>query len=159
MRLLIINKHGFTIFCRYFLPTTFNCKSAHGRVEWEDVEISLTVEDEMSPHGVENCSISVDPQSDIARVQIILECSVFDEVNIRLPDVRVVVNAIQEVVPGAVIMAQPEVLPPLFHDELHLIVEAGLVRGGEREEHHTDVHSETSNTWRLDPLVIPQQLS
>ena len=133
-------------------------EGAHGRVEWEDVEISLTVEDEMSPHGVENCPITVDPQSDVARVQIILECSVFDEVNIRLPDVRVVVDTIQEVVPGAVIMTQPGVLPPLFHDELHFIVQAGLVRRGEGEQHHAHVDPEALNTWRLDPLVIPQQL-
>ena len=131
-------------------------KGAHGGVEWEDVEISLTVEDEVSPHGVENCPITVDPQSDIARVQIILECSVFDEVNIRLPDVRVVVNAIQEVVPGAVIMAQSGVLPPLLHDELHFIVQAGLVRRGEREQHHAHIHPKTLNPWRLDSLVIPQ---
>ena len=43
-------------------------KGAHGGVEWEDVKISLTVEDEVSPHGIENCPITVDPQSDVARV-------------------------------------------------------------------------------------------
>ena len=114
-------------------------EGAHGRVEWENVKISLTVEDEVSPHGVENCPITVDPQSDVARVQIILECSVFDKVNIRLPDVRVVVDTIEEVVPGAVVMTEPGVLPPLFHDELHFIVQTGLVRGGKREQHHAHI--------------------
>ena len=47
-------------------------EGAHGRVEWEDVKISLTVEDEVTSHGVENCPITVDPQSDVARVQVVL---------------------------------------------------------------------------------------
>ena len=122
------------------------------------MKISLTVEDEVTPHGIENCPVTVDPQSDVARVQVVLECSVLDKVNIRLPEVRVVVDTIQEVVPGAVIMTQPGVLPPLLHDELHLIVEAGLVRRGEGEQHHAHVDPEALNTRRLDSLVIPQPL-
>ena len=47
-------------------------EGAHGGVEGEDVKVSLTVEDEVASHGVENCSITVDPQSDVTWVQIIL---------------------------------------------------------------------------------------
>ena len=52
--------------------TALYSEGAHGGVEGEDVKVSLTVEDEVASHGVENCSITVDPQSDVTWVQIIL---------------------------------------------------------------------------------------
>ena len=45
-----------------------------------------------------------------------------DEVDVRLPYVSVVVDPVEEVVPGPVIVTQPRVLPALPHDELDLVV-------------------------------------
>ena len=84
-----------------------------------------------------------------------LECAVLDEVYIRFPDVSMVVDTVEEAVPASIVMTEPGVLPPLPHDELHLVVQTGLVRGGEGEENNTHVHPQAAHHWRLDPLVVP----
>ena len=96
-----------------------------------------------------------------------------DEVDVRLPDVSVVVDPVEEVVSGAVVVTEPGVLPPLPHDELHLVVlttedsegqvrqdethQTGLVGRGEGEEDNAHVDPETVHHGRLDPLVVPGQ--
>jgi hypothetical protein len=42
-----------------------------------------------------------------------------------------------------------------MHEELHVIVEAGLIRGGEGQHHHAHVHVQWDRL-RLCSLVIPE---
>ncbi len=48
----------------------------------------------------------------------------------------------------------PGICPLLMHEELDVVVQAGLVGGGEGEHHHAHVHVQRRRL-RLRPLVIP----
>ena len=60
--------------------------------------------------------------SQVEYLLLCLEGSVFDEVDVRFPDVAVVVDAVKVEVAAAVIVAQAGILPPLVHQELNLVV-------------------------------------
>ena len=57
--------------------------------------------------------------------------------------------------PLTIIMDEAGVKPPLVHQKLHLIMQAGLVRGRQGEQHHAHVHSEAVLHGGLYALVIP----
>ena len=64
--------------------TAFNGKSAHWGVEWEDVQIPLTIEHQVTPevgggrgrgkapHRVFHCAIPVDLQTNVTRHETLL---------------------------------------------------------------------------------------
>ncbi len=47
-------------------------EGAHGRVEGEDVKVAFTVENKMAAHGVKDCPIGENTQSNVAGVQVVL---------------------------------------------------------------------------------------
>ena len=95
-----------------------------------------------------------------------------DEVDVWLPDVAVMVQSVQSWVPEircrnvkmskkefnvggnlcnspvSIVMDQARVDPLLLDDELDLVVQARLVRGGEGEEGHADVDLREGG-WRM----------
>ena len=92
---------------------------------------------------------------------IYLESTVLDEVDVWLPDVAVMVESVQGWVPEkksmkwtfylspvSIVMDQARVNPLLLDDELDLVVQAWLVRGGEGEEGHADVDLRGGG-WRM----------
>lgn len=91
------------------------------------MKISFTVQDEVSSHRVEHGAVAVDPHSYVAWTQVLLECSMFNEIYVWLPNVCMVVNTIEVYMSLAIIMDKPGIKPSLMHKKLHLIMQAGLI--------------------------------
>ena len=66
-----------------------NREHAHGAVKGEYVQVALTIEHEVASHGEEHCAVVVDAERHLAGVDALVG-SVFDNVDVRLPDVGVV---------------------------------------------------------------------
>ena len=71
-------------------------EGAHGAVEGEDVEVALAVEDQMAAEGVEDAAAGIDAQRHLGGRDALVG-SVLEDVDVRLPDVRVVGQRVQVV--------------------------------------------------------------
>jgi hypothetical protein len=65
--------------------------------------------------------VAVDPQGDVDRVRGMLEVAVLEEVDVRQPDVLLVVYPVQVLVSAGFIVRQAAVHPEEVHQELHLV--------------------------------------